>query len=129
MSLCLKKEWSKTGEKDGVESKGVYSFTIKEQTFLDKVGGTNIYKSNASLYLASMCSNNQMCMPYVDLGGGVWLIFCVNLLILGFNRELVLRGFLEVLEKVTFPLPHPLHGSCQLLRVSLPPAGFVENLE
>lgn len=72
-----------------------------------------------------------MSTPCVDLRGGVWLIFCVKLdhwLPLAFNSEVVLRSFLEVLEKATFPLPHPLHGSCQLLRVSLFPAAFVENL-
>lgn len=71
-------------------------------------------------------------MPCVDLGGGIWLVFCVKLhhwfLILSFNSEVVMRGFLKVLEKATFPLPHPLHSSCQLLRVSLSPAGFMETL-
>lgn len=69
-------------------------------------------------------------MACVTLGGGVWLI-CIELdhwfLFLGFNRELVLRGFLKVLEKATFPLPHPLHGSCPILGVSLSPAGFAKN--
>lgn len=74
-------------------------------------------------------------MPCVGLGEGLWLVFCGKLtllarwfLSLGFYSEVVLRGFLEVLKQANFPLPHPLHGSCQLRGVSPPPAGFVENL-
>lgn len=86
-------------------------------------------------YLVDMCPERQKSVPCVEIGVGLWLVFCTELqflahrsLILDFNSEVVLRGLLEVLKQAHFPLPHTLHGGCQLPGVSSPAAGFVENL-
>lgn len=88
-----------------------------------------------ALYLVDMCPEWQKSVPCVEIGAGPWRVFCTELkplahrsLILGFDGEVVLRGLLEVLKQANFPLPHPLHGGCQLPRVSSPAAGFMKNL-